>query len=225
MASLEKIKSGKNFIVYKSGDQTLIKIENVRFSYPFFGNAREEEGEDGTKRKTWNGVAMLSKATHLEAKNAFMEIVGALEKANDGKVPPEYKCIKNGDDKEDENMHGHWLISFSEGAVSPAGRPKQRPAARNVNNEVITDADDVDEKFYGGCWGHVLLRPWYFNGTAKGKAKKYPKRICAGYTGVQFIKDDKPFGGGRVDDTDAWGSEGDDTGSGGGSSDYDDDGL
>ena len=37
MASLETIKRGENFIIYKNGDQKLIKIENVRFSYPHFG--------------------------------------------------------------------------------------------------------------------------------------------------------------------------------------------
>lgn len=224
MASLEKVKSGKNFIVYKSGDQKLIKIENIRFSYPNFGTPKEDEGDEGAVRKAWQGVAMLPKATHKEAKDAFMEIVAELEKANDTKVPPEYRCIKNGDDKEDEAMHGHWLISFSENAETAQGRKRQRPAARNAANEVISEVEDIDEAFYGGCWGHVLLRPWYFNGQAKNKAKKYPKRICSGYQGVQKTRDDTAFGGGRIDDTDAWGAEDGASGGSSGSAD-DDDGL
>ncbi len=225
MASLEKVKSGKNFIVYESGDQKLIKIENIRFSYPCFGTPKEDEGEDGSKRLSWQGVAMLPKATHKEAKDAFMEIVAELERANDKKVEPQYRCIKNGDDKEDEAMHGHWLISFSERTTNGQGRKRQRPAARNAGNEVISDVEDIDEAFYGGCWGHVLLRPLFFAGQAKGKTKQYPKRISCGYQGVQKTRDDTPFGGGRIDDTDAWGAEDGASGGSSGSSAEDDDGL
>jgi hypothetical protein len=214
MASLDKIKQGTNFIVYKNGDQKLIKIENIRFSYPHFGEAREEEREDGSKKRAWQGVAMLPKSTHVAAKDAFVEIMRELEAANEVRVPPEYKCIKNGDDKDDELMHDHWLISFSESG-------KNRPSARNQKGEIIADIKVVDDKFYGGCWGSVLLRPWYFNGTAKNSTKKYPKRICCGYNGVQFLRDDEPFGNGRIDDTEAWGNES----SKGNAVDDDDDGL
>lgn len=200
MASLEKVKQGPNFIVYKNGDQKLIKIEGVRFSYPYFGEARDEEREDGTKKRAWQGVAMLPKKTHVEAKKAFMELLAELEAKNEVKIPPEYKCIKNGDDKDDKNMAGHWLISFSDSG-------KNRPSARNAKGEIIAEIDEIDDKFYGGCWGSVLLRPWYFNGTAKGSSKKYPKRICCGYNGVQFLRDDEPFGNGRIDDTEVWGNE------------------
>jgi len=215
MASLEKIKQGTNFIVYKNGDQKLIKIENIRFSYPHFGEAREEEREDGSKKRAWQGVAMLPKSTHVAAKDAFVEIMRELEAANEVRVPPEYKCIKNGDDKDDELMHDHWLISFSESG-------KNRPSARNQKGEIIADIKVVDDKFYGGCWGSVLLRPWYFNGTAKNSTKKYPKRICCGYNGVQFLRDDEPFGNGRIDDTEAWGNE---SSKGNAVDDDDDDGL
>lgn len=211
MASLEKIKQGKNFIVYKSGDQKLIKIENVRFSYPHFGEKRVDEADDGGKKESWGGVAMLPKSTHVEAKDAFVEIMNELMKANDVKIAPEYRCIKNGDDKDDENFAGHWLIAFSDS--------KKRPACRDKDGGLINEESAIDEKFYGGCWGSVLLRPWYFNGKAKNSSKTYPKRICSGFTGVQFLRDDKPFGNGRIDDTEAWGSA---EGEGGGSDGMDD---
>lgn len=220
MAAMEKIKSGPNFIVYKSGEQKLIKIENVRFSYPFFGTPREEENDDGVKTRAWGGVAMLPKATHVEAKDAFKAILQELLAKNDAKVATENWCLKNGDDKEDELMAGHWLISFSE-------KGKHRPSARTVRGDAMDDIEEIDDKFYGGCWGSVLLRPWYFNGKSKtGKAgKTYPKRLCSGYQGVQFLRDDTPFGMGRVDDTDAWGDEsGGSNGAGSGAED-DNDGL
>lgn len=214
MASLEKIKSGKNFIVYSNGEQKLIKIEGIRFSYPHFGEAKEDESDDGKPKKAWQGVAMLPKATHVDAKNAFMELLNDLQEKNKVKIPPEYRCIKNGDDKDDELMHGHWLISFSE-----AGR--NRPGARNAKGELISDVDKIDETFYGGAWGSVLLRPWFFAGKAKSSTKTYPKRLCCGYNGVQFLKGDTPFGNARIDDTEVWGNEGGESGSDG----LDDDGI
>ena len=214
MANLEIVKRGPNFIVYKNGDQHLIKIENVRFSYPHFGEAKEDESDDGRVKKAWQGVAMLPKSTHVAAKDAFVELMNKLMTANEVKIPPEYRCIKNGDDKDDELMHGHWLISFSESG-------KNRPSARNQKGEVIEGAEAIDEKFYGGCWGSILLRPWYFNGKAKISTKTYPKRICCGYNGVQFLKDDTPFGNGRIDDTEVWGNES----KGGDGMDEDDGGL
>jgi len=213
MAQMELVKRGPNFIIYKAVEQKLIKIEGVRFSYPHFGEAREEESEDGHKKKAWQGVAMLPKKTHAAAKEAFSKLMEEVATAAKAKVPPsEYRCLKDGDEKEDENMADHWIISFSESG-------KRRPGARTVRNELIETAEEIDEVFYGGCWGSVLLRPWYFNGKAKSSSKTYPKRICCGYNGVQFLRDDTPFGQGRVDDTDAWGDES--SGSGGGDDDGD----
>lgn len=219
MTALVRIKDGKNFIVYRNGEDGdyLIKMDGIRFSYPHFGHKQQQEGEDGSSQESYGGVAMLPKATHAEARAAFVEIMkGLLEKNKvDGKpavVAPENRCLKDGDDKEDENMHGHWLITFKD--------QKNKPGVRDQKGAVMTDPDEIDNKFYGGCWGSVLLRPWFFSGTTKNKpGKKYPKRLCAGFTGVAFMKDDKPFGQGRVDDTEAWGTP---TGGSGGSKPFDD---
>lgn len=216
MSSLEKISSGPNFILYKSEDQKLIKIENVRFSYPHFGKKKVDENDDGGTKESWGGVAMLSKSTHVAAKEAFVALMQEIMTANDVKIPPEYRCIKNGDDKEDENMAGHWLITFNDS--------NRRPAVRDQKAGLMADEAAIDEKFYGGCWGSVLLRPWYFKGKAKNSTKTFPKRICCGFTGVQFLRDDKPFGNGRIDDNDAWGDESGGASAKGGSTD-DDDGL
>lgn len=205
MASLEKIKQGPNFIVYKSGDQKLIKIENVRFSYPHFGAKRVDEDENGNKKENWGGVALLSKEEHVDAKKAFDELMKDLMVANEVKIPAEFRCLKDGDERDDEHAQGHWTISFSDS--------NRRPAVRDQRAALMTDETAIDDKFYGGCYGSVLLRPWYFNGQAKGKSKSYPKRICCGFTGVQFLRDGEPFGNGRINDDDAWGDESGNTGS------------
>lgn len=199
MTAPVKVASGKNFIVYKIGEEKAILIQNVRASYPAFGEQKVNENDNGSETRQWGGVAMLSKKTHKEAKEAYMAICKEIMEANKVKIPSEYLAIKDGDEKEDENVHGHWLIAFSD-------KGKRRPPARDKSGQVIETAEEVDEMFYGGCWMNVFLRPWFFNGKAKGSAKTYPKRIPCGYIGVQFVKDDTPFGSGRVDDTEVWGS-------------------
>lgn len=228
MSALTKLKEGPNFVVYRIGDddagQKLIRISGIRFSYPRFGEPRDEVDEDtGRRKRAWQGVAMLPKATHVAAKEAFVEIMNELLKANKATVEPQYKCIKNGNDKEDENMHGHWLINFSESI--PEGKNRQRPPARNQRNEVIDTAEKIDETFLGGYWGEVLLRPWFFDGKAKSSKKTFPKRVCCGYNGVKFTKTDTTFGQGNIDDSDVWGEAETGGGSARGFDDEDDGGL
>lgn len=223
MAALKKVGEGKNYVLYEDDrGNKLIRIDKVRFSFPFIGTPGEDEDDNGNKKKKWRVVGMLPKETHLDAKNAIKKIVEELMLKNDVKVPTERWFLSDGTKKADEEgekyetMRNHWLVSASDGRV--------RPTARNAKGELILDIDKIDEMFYGGCWGNVLIRPWYFDGKSKADTKKtLPKRIVAGLTGVQFWKDDKPFGSGRIDDTDAWESVDDSGDDGmGGSSDDDD---
>lgn len=219
MAELTKVKEGKNFSIWTDGKQKLIKIDRVRCSFPALGHMKENDNDDGTKSKSFQITPMLSKETHVAAKEAFVELMNELMKANDvSKMEPQYKAIKNGDDKDRKEYENHWIISCSDKA--------KRPRVLDVKGGAMIDPDVIDEKFYGGCWVSVMLRPWFFTGKAKGSAKTFPKRICCGIQTVQFIKDDAPFGEGRVDDSNAWGNaaEDGDDGLGGGSAN-DDDGL
>jgi len=208
---IKSVKKGKNYELFEDDrGEKLIRIDNVRVSYPAFGRQKEQEDDNGGTSKSWGGVAMLDKATHVEAKDAFMAILTAIMDKEKVKIPPEFRCIKNGDDKDKEEYNGHWLINFSD--------KKRRPAVRDENGRLMIDPerahdheyiegalDAIDERFFGGVWISVLLRPWYFNGKSRASAKTYPKRLCCGFTGVKFVKTDKPFGNGRIDDSDAWG--------------------
>lgn len=216
MAALTLVRSGKNFKVFTDGQQELIMIEKVRISFPAIGHMKENESDDGKITKKYQAVPMLPKATHTDAKNAFKEIYNGILTAAKAKVAPENICLKNGDDKENEEYQNHFIISASD---------TRRPAARNekghlyLKPEDMGDADEmeailnqIDEAFYGGCWVNILLRPWYFNGKAKGSSKTFPKRICCGIQGIQKYKDDTPFGNGRIDDSSAWETKDDEDG-------------
>ena len=198
MSALETVKKVKNAVLMKdAGGQFFIRLDNVRLSYPFVGTPAEDENDNGEKSKKWRVVAMLPKGTHAEAKDLCKEIIQKLMKDNDAKVPTDKWFLTNGDDKEDENMQGHWLVSASDGKI--------RPRCRDRKGQVIDDIEKIDEIFYGGVWASVLIRPWFFAGKSKSSTKTFPKRVSAGLSGVMFAKDDKPFGSGRIDDTDAWG--------------------
>jgi hypothetical protein len=199
MAKLEVVKKGENFTVYQDGEgNPYIRLDGVRASYPFLGTPSTDENDDGKESKKWRIVAMLPKKTHVAAKEAIVEIINKLTKQN-SVVPKDRWFIKNGDESEDENMHGHWLVSASDG--------RYRPKCRDVNGQVIDDIDDIDNTFYGGCWVNVLIRPWFFDGKSKNSKKPLPKRVCAGISSVMFVEDDKPFGSGRIDDDEVWGND------------------
>ena len=198
MAKLEIVKEVENAVLYADGDgNPYIRINGVRASYPFLGTPSTDENDNGDTTKKWRIVLMLPKKTHNAAKELIVQQINKLMQAN-ATVPKDRWFIKNGDELEDENMHGHWLVSASDG--------KYRPKCRDVNGQVIDDIDEIDNTFYGGCWVHALIRPWYFDGKSKNSKKPLPKRVCSGISSVVFSEDDKPFGTGRIDDDDVWGN-------------------
>lgn len=197
MAALTLVKEVPNAKLYKDASgQPLIRIDNVRLSYPFLGTPSEDENDDGEKVKKWRVVGMLPKATHQAAHDLIKSEIEKLIKDNDAKVPKDKWFLGDGDEKEGEEMADHWLVTASDGKI--------RPKCRDRKGQVIDDIEKIDEVFYGGSWGHVLIRPWFFAGKAKNSTKTFPKRVSAGLNGVVFLKDDKPFGTGRIDDESAW---------------------
>lgn len=197
MAALTLVKEVPNAKLYKDpSGQHLIRIDNVRLSYPFLGTPSEDTNDDGEKVKKWRVVGMLPKATHQAAHDLIASEIEKVIKENDAKVPKANWFLADGDEKEGAEMADHWLVTASDGKI--------RPKCRDRKGQVIDDIAKIDEIFYGGCWGHILIRPWFFGGKAKDSTKTFPKRVPAGLNAVVFLKDDKPFGTGRIDDEDAW---------------------
>lgn len=214
MSKLTETGRGKHWVTYKDEKGVdYIKLERVRASYPFVGTPSEDEDDEGNPTKAWRITGMLPKGTHVEAKDKVKELIQKLITTNEAKVPMDKWFLSNGDDKEAAEMQGHFLVTASD--------KKRRPTVRNQKGEVMDDIAAIDDKFYGGCWVNILLRPWFFDGKVKGAKKSFPKRVSAGLVAVQFVKDDTPFGQGRVDDEDVWDTVDDD----GGEEDDGNDGL
>jgi hypothetical protein len=189
MAKAERtiVKKVENAVLYSDGT---IRLDNVRLSFPHIGTPQENENDDGKKTFKYGVAGMLPKKTHIAAKDLCKEVIQKLMKDNDAKVATDKWFLANGDDKEQPEYAEHFIVATSE---------SRRPTARKRNGEVMTP-QEADDAFYGGCWGNLLIRPWYFNGKAKGSSKSYPKRVCCGIVAVQFLRDDDAFGEGRVTD-------------------------
>lgn len=207
MAALEIKKRVSNAILYTNG---LIRIDNVRVSFPHLDKPYAGKGDDGKEGKPKFGiVGMLPKKTHVAAKDLIKEAMDALLAANDNaKVAADKKFIRNGDDQDREEYEGHWTVS---------AREERRPAVRNQRGELVIEESKIADMIYGGCYCNILIRPWYQDGQKVGKG--YGKRVNAGLVGVQFVRDGESFGEGRIDDSDAW----DDVSGGGDGFDDDDD--
>jgi hypothetical protein len=193
MSALVVKKRGKNFVLYENG---MIRVDNVRFSYPHVDKAWKKEGDAGEAKFSITG--MMPKGTHEEAKTVIAAEMKRILAEAKISVPADKKFLRDGDanasDDDDENVNsyaGHWFVN---------ARETNRPTLRDQSGaklDPVEDLEKIKELFYGGAWGHVLLRPWVQN-------NKHGKRLNAGLVGVMFSKDDTPFGQGRIDDSDAW---------------------
>lgn len=191
MAERTVVSKVTNAVLYSDGS---IRIDKVRFSYPHLDKPYESEGDDGQKKASYSIAAMLPKATHTAAKDLLKKVIQDLIAKNDTKVGTGFWCLSDGDKaaEEDEGKElyaGHFIVKSAE---------KRRPSVRKADGSTMSEREIADE-IYGGAWGSVFIRPWYFNGKARN-GKTYPKRVLANLIGVQKWKDDEPFGEGRISD-------------------------
>jgi hypothetical protein len=180
------VKKVQNAILFSDG---AIRIDNVRASYPHLDVPFESEGDDGKKKSQFTIDGMMPKDTHTAAKDLVKQVILDLIQKNDAKVPTDKWFLKNGDDSEKPEYEGMFIVKAAE---------KRRPSCRNRDGSQMTERQIADV-IYGGCWVSVFIRPWYFNGKA-ANGKTYPKRILANLLAVQFVRNDDPFGEGRIDD-------------------------
>ena len=170
-------------ILYSDGT---ILVNGVRASYPHFGKAFEATNDDGKKSEKWSMKGMMPKATHKPAMRLMKKHMEQMMKDNKvSDLASDRKYLRNGDDLGKEEMKGHFVFSASE--TSP-------PKVRSASAAKMTEPREIDDMFYGGCWVNALIRPWWQN------HQKYGKRVNAGLSAVQFLRDDEPFGEGRIDD-------------------------
>jgi hypothetical protein len=178
------LKKVKNGVLYSDGT---IRVERVRLSYPHVGKAHAMiDKKTGVLGKAlFSLTALLHKTEHKEVCGLITENNKRLMAENQvEKVKADAKFIRDGDGElvDSEEAKGHWTVSC---------RESRKPLVMNKAGEFI-EADAADQMFYGGCWGHVIIRPWY------QESADYGKRLNCGFVSVRFWKDDDSFGEGRI---------------------------
>ena len=211
--SVGNFPNGKPAYCVLYSDRT-IRIDNVRLSHPnLFSPYKGKDGKEGK----YGVKAILPKSTHGPAKDICVGLINEILKDNKvDKLAKDRWFIRNGDDLTEKEYEGAFIISASE---------QNRPDLRDKDKRKMTDEDK--DMFYGGCYGNILIRPWWQD------SKDWGKRVNAGVSAVQFVADGEPFGTGRItskvvddtfDDIDDI-EDGEDSGTGGGSASDDDDDL
>lgn len=214
MADRRVVKEVANAVKYSDGT---ILIKGVRFSYPHVLVPKAGTDDAGKPTApTFGIVGMMPKRTHVAAKDLLKEAIQDILTANKiAELPAARLFLRNGDEEGKspgkEMYKGHFLFSAREQESRP-------PSVRDKDGRTKLGRTDAS-RVYGGCWGNVLIRPWYQNNS-------YGKRMNAGLSAVQFLRDDAAFGEGRiteetVDDTFSDESSADE----GGATDLDTDGL
>ena len=181
MAASTPVKKVKNAILREDGQ---ILISNVRLSHPHLDKPYKGKGDAGVAKFSVTG--MLDKKKHAEAIKLIQDQIAAVLKENKIKaLPADKKCLKDGDESGKTEYEGHYTIS---------AREERRPSLRDEDGETV-EQEDAKAKFYGGCYGSILVRLWFQNND-------YGKRVNAGLSAVKFKKDGEPFGEGRMTDDD-----------------------
>lgn len=188
MADKEKmvtVRKVANAALLKKGEQYFIRVSNVRFSYPHLDKPYKKKGDQGVAK--YGVVGLLPKDTHGAARKLINEEIDRIMKENRVKaLPADKKFLRDGDESDKDEHQGHWTLS---------AREERRPVLKETVDGDLTlvEPEDAKETFYGGCWGSLLIRPWFQNND-------FGKRVNAGLTAVTKKGDDDSFGEGRIDE-------------------------
>lgn len=177
-------KEVKNARLYDDGT---ILVMNVRLSYPHLDKPYAGPSSDGGKAEpAYSCTGLMDKRTHKEAMQLIRDAGRELMLANKIKdIAADRKFLRDGDLSGKETDEGMWKV---------VAREKNPPILRDEDNRTV-ERVDAGRKFYGGCYGNVLIRPWLQN-------NQWGKRLNANLLAVQFTKDGEPFGEGRISDDD-----------------------
>lgn len=175
----------KNAVFY-SDDSIFIK--NVRLSYPHLDKPSSFTDRDGkASRPTYRATFLIPKtAEYRPLIEALRErIAKVMSDKKIERLAADRKCLRDGDLTEKPEDRGMWILSANE-KDPPILRDRRR-------NRVRTE--DAGKLFYGGCWVHGLVKMW-------GQSNEFGKRVNANLVAVQFVRDDKAFGTGRITEDD-----------------------
>jgi hypothetical protein len=168
---MNKIESGKNYIQYE--DETIL-IKGVRLSFPHIATSYQG------KNDSFGFKLLVNKEEQTELLSFLKKIIRSkFEELKVKRLPLDKLFLRDGDDSERENEHGHYIIS---------GNSRRPIVAIDRNGHIMKDADEIESTFYAGCYVNAVIKIWVQND------KEYGKRVNANANAVQFIKDGEQLG-------------------------------
>jgi len=146
MASKEKAKVVRKVANAALLSNGLIRVSNVRLSYPHLDKPFKKDGDQGVAK--YGVTGLLPKDTHKAAKKLIEEVIADVMKENKVKaLAADKKFLRDGDESDKDEHNGHWTIS---------AREERRPILKEMDSEgdlTLVEPEDAKETFYGGCWG------------------------------------------------------------------------
>lgn len=168
-----------------------ILVSDVRLAYPHVFVPYQGKNDDGKDGKAKYGLVglMPKQREYFAAKNLIREhIVAMIQEHKVKDIRADNKFLRDGDLAAKDEYAGNYTISASE-----THRPIVRTNKRDPKTGKAMKLDPAKDQeiIYGGCWGNILIRPWWMD-------NRYGKKVNAGLVAVQFTRDDEPFGTGRI---------------------------
>lgn len=156
----------------------MIKLKNVRLSFPSLFRHEEFGGEDTGK---FAATFILDPDKHkAEIKELRDEINRLMKEELKAKLPADKIALKDGDELGRPEFEGKMTIKAS---------TKRRPLVIDRDKTPLSEEDD---KPYAGCYVNAIVSLWAQN-------NQYGKRVNASLEGVQFSEHGEPFVTGGVD--------------------------
>lgn len=170
----------------------LIKLENVRLSFP---NIFEKETYEGAETK-YGATFLIPKSNKKLKRKLDLAIQAKIEEAKIKKRIPEDKiCLKDGDDAMNskgeiyQGYENHWSMKATN---------NKKFKVVDADGTSPLDAHDCDRenKLYSGCYVNAYVTFWVQNNS-------YGIRVNANLHAIQFFKDGDPFAtGSNISDDD-----------------------
>jgi len=164
----------------------IVRLENVRLSFPNLFKPRAPKGSDKAK---FSADFILNKKTH---KDTILRLEKLCERAMldkfGKKVAIKHKCLKDGNDPSKEEIEG-----YGDEVMYLTAKSDTRPAVVDHKKVTVTEEDG---KVYGGCYVNASVEIYGFKHDVGGNC------ILASLRAVQFFRDGESLGGGVPVDAD-----------------------
>lgn len=213
-----------------------IKLKDVRLSFDNLFEPQVQKSEKtGEDDISYNCVFLLDKERHADqiklVTDAMVEAREARWPGIGKKIPPERRCMRDGEPLDDETNTREPLYDGYENSMYISAKRKVKKITDPCPVQLIGPRKEVDPQtaerrfkqltkdnggpdlIYGGCYVNAIIRIYAYDGSKDGN----PDRINASLEVVQHKRDGERFGAKRVDANSAMDEEegdDDDIGSG-----------